>query len=86
MLAKGKSYREIEAFFGLIGGRPVHDLLKRERRKEKKARAGIAPYPKGCPRKDAQLRDMAAERAYEIDRLKMENQLLRDFLQLTGRR
>ena len=86
MLAKGKSHREIEAFFGLTGDRPVHNLLKRERRKEKKAMAGIAPRPKGRPRKDASLRDVVAEQAYEINRLKMENQLLRDFLRLTGRK
>ena len=86
MLAKGKSHREIEAFFGLTGDRPVHNLLKRERRKEKKVMAGIAPRPKGRPRKCAPTRDLVAEQTYEIKRLKMENQLLRDFLQLTGRK
>jgi hypothetical protein len=29
---------------------------------------------------------MAAEQAYEIQRLKMENKLLRDFLHSTGRK
>ena len=86
MIEKGKSHREIEEFFGLMGERPVHNLLKRERRKEKKAAAGIAPRPKGCPRKDAPPRDVVAEQAYEINRLKTENKLLRDFLQLTGRK
>ena len=86
MLAKGKSHREIEAFFGLAGDRPVHNLLKRERRKEKKIIAGIIPRPKGRPRKNAAPRDVVAEQAYEIERLKMENKLLRDFLRLTGRR
>ena len=86
MLAKGKSHREIEAFFGLAGDRPVHNLLKRERRKEKKIIAGIIPRPKGRPRKNAAPRDVVAEQAYEIERLTMENQLLRDFLRLTGRK
>ena len=86
MIAHGKSHREIEAFFGLTGDRPVHNLLKRERRKEKKVAAGIVPRPKGRPRKDAPPRDVVAEQAYEINRLKMENRLLRDFLQLTGRK
>lgn len=86
MIASGKSHREIEEFFGLTGDRPVHNLLKRERRKERKILAGITPRPKGRPRKDAQPRDIAAEQAYEINRLKMENKLLRDFLQLTGRK
>lgn len=86
MIANGKSHREIEEFFGLTGDRPVHNLLKRERRKERKAAADIAALPKGQPRKDAPPRDVVAEQAYEINRLKMENKLLRDFLQLTGRK
>ena len=83
MIASGKSHREIEEFFGLTGDRPIHNLLKRERRKEN---AGIASRLKGRPRKDAAPRDLVAEQAYEIDRLKRENKLLRDFLQLTGRK
>ena len=83
LIARGKSHREIEEFFGLTGDRPIHNLLKRERRKEN---AGIASRLKGRPRKDAAPRDLVAEQAYEIDRLKRENKLLRDFLQLTGRK
>lgn len=83
MIARGKSHREIEEFFGLTGDRPIHNLLKRERRKEN---AGIASRLKGRPRKDAAPRDLVAEQAYEIDRLKRENKVLRDFLQLTGRK
>jgi len=86
MIANGKSHREIEEFLGLTGDRPVHNLLKRERRKEKKLQAGIAPRPKGRPRKKDTPRSIETEQAYEIHRLKMENKLLRDFLQLTGRR
>ena len=86
MILNGKSHREIEEFFGLTGDRPVHNLLKRERRKEKKVAAGLVPRPKGRSRKDAVPRDVVAEQAYEIHRLKMENKLLRDFLQLTGRK
>ena len=37
-------------------------------------------------RKDAAPRDLVAERAYEIQRLRMENKLLRDFLRFTGRK
>ena len=64
----------------------VKRLLKRERDKDAKLRAGIVPHPKGRPRKDVPPRDVVAEQAYEINRLKMENKLLRDFLQLTGRK
>lgn len=86
MIAKGKSQREIEGLLGLSGDRPIHNLLKRERRKEKKAAAGIPPRPKGRPRNDAEPRDIVAEQAYEIKRLKMENKLLRDFLRSTERK
>ena len=44
------------------------------------------PRPKGRPRKDATPKDTVTEQAYEINRLKMENKLLRDFLQLTERK
>ena len=86
MVAMGKTQREIAMHFGLADKYVVKRLLKRERDKEAKMRAGIAPRPKGRPRKDAPPRDIVAEQAYEIHRLKMENKLLRDFLQLTGRK
>ena len=86
MEASGKTKREIAEYFGLRDKYVVKQLLARERRKEKKAEAGILPRPKGRPRKDALPRDVVAEQAYEINRLKMENKLLRDFLQLTGRK
>ena len=85
MLAEGMTQREIETLLELSGDRPIHQLLKRERRKEKKIAAGIMPRPKGRPRKDAAPRDIVSEQAYEIRRLKMENELLRDFLSLTGK-
>ena len=86
MEASGKTKREIAEHFGLRDKYVVKQLLARERRKEKKAEAGILPRPKGRPSKDALPRDVVAEQAYEINRLKMENKLLRDFLQLTGRK
>ncbi len=86
MVGAGKTQREIAEHFGFSSKEVVRELLKRERRKEAKLAAGIMPRPKGRPRKDALPRDVAAEQAYEINRLKMENKLLRDFLQLTGRK
>ena len=83
--AEGQSQKEIEDYLGLKGSRPVHQLLMREKRKEARIAAGIKPRPKGRPRKDSAPRDVVAEQAYEIQRLKMENTLLRDFLLLTGR-
>lgn len=86
MAAAGKTQREIAEYFGFSDKFVVKRLLKRERDKDAKLRAGIVPRPKGRPRKDAPPRDVVAEQAYEISRLKKENKLLRDFLQLAGRK
>ena len=83
--AEGLSQKEIEDHLGLKGSRPVHQLLMREKWKEARIAAGMMPRPKGRPRKDSAPRDIAAEQAYEIQRLKMENELLRDFLSFTGK-
>ena len=86
MEAAGKTKREIAEHFGLRDKYVVKQLLTRERRKEKKIIEGIMPRPKGRPRKNVQPIDIVSQQAYEIDRLKMENKLLRDFLQLIGRK
>ena len=85
LLASGKTQKEVEDRLGLSGYRPIHQLLKRERQREAKMAAGIKLAPKGRPRKYSEPRDIVAEQAYEIHRLKMENALLRDFLLLTGK-
>ena len=77
MLAQGMTQRQIEDKLGLIGYRPVHELLKRERKKE------ILGVPKQRGRKPAKT---LQEYKYENKRLKMENELLRDFLSLTERK
>ena len=84
MEAAGKTKREIAEHFGLRDKYVVKQLLTRERRKEAKAQAGILPRPKGRPRKDGQPPHQREKT--ELDRLRMENKLLRDFLQLTGRK
>lgn len=76
-LAEGKSQREIEKELGLEGDRPIHNLLKRERKKE------VRGIPKARGRRPAKT---LAEYKYENKRLKMENELLRDFLQSTERK
>lgn len=76
MLRQGMTQKEIENKLGLTGYRPVHALLKRERKKEAQS------IPKSRGRKPAKT---LAEYKYENKRLKMENELLRDFLRLTGR-
>ena len=77
MLESGKSHREIEEELGLEGDRPVHNLLKRQRRKAAK---GISKHRGRKPAKTLQ------EYKYENKRLKMEVELLQDFLRSTGRK
>ena len=86
MQAEGKTQREIAEHFGFKDKHVVKELLKRERRKERKLEAGIVSRPKGRPRKDGSPRDIVAEQACEIRRLRMENKLLLDFLQSTERK
>lgn len=85
MKKAGRTKREIADHFGLTKEQ-IKDLLKRYQRRERKIASGLSPKPVGRPRKDAQPHNKEAEQAYEIARLKMENKLLRDFLQSTGRK
>ena len=76
MLEEGMTQKEVENTLGLTGYRPVHELLKRERRKAAK---GVPKFRGRKPAKTLQ------EYKYENKRLKMEVELLRDFLQSTER-
>lgn len=75
---EGQTNREIAEALGLANKEVVKQLLTRERRKERQIKEGNFPRSKGCPRKESP--------ETELERLRMENQLLRDFLQLTGRK
>lgn len=87
MMAERKTQREVAEYFGFKDKYVVvKRLLNRQREKRRKLEAGIVPRPKGRPRKDAAPRDVATEQAYEIARLRMENKLLRDFLQFAERK
>lgn len=86
MLSAGKTQREVAEQFGFKNKYVVKNLLKRQREKRRKLAAGIVPRPKGRACKGSKPRDITAEQAYEIQRLQMENKLLRDFLQSAGRR
>lgn len=85
MLAEGKSQREAAEYDSFRDKQVVKRPLEREWRKERKLEAGSLPRPKGRLRKDAAPRAVA-EQAYKIQRLRLEDNLLRDFLQFTGRR
>ena len=77
MLEEGMTQKEVENTLGLTGYRPVHELLKRERRKAAK---GVPKFRGRKPAKTLQ------EYKYENKRLKMEVELLRDFLQSIERK
>ena len=77
MLESGMTQKEVEETLGLSGDRTIHNLLVRERKKE------LQGIPKQRGRKPAKT---LQEYKYENERLKMENELLRDFLSLTERK
>jgi len=83
MKESGKTKREIAERYGLTIEQ-VKGLLKRYRRRERKIIAGIQVRPQGRPRKDGQSPQQREKT--ELERLRMENKLLRDFLQLTERK
>ena len=83
MKESGKTKREIAEYYGLKMEQ-VKELLKRYRRRKRKIIAETAPLPKGRPRKDGQPPRQSEKK--ELERLRMENKLLRDFLQLTERK
>lgn len=85
MRKEGATRQEIADRFGLSKAQ-VKGWINRYNRKQAKLGAGIVPRPEGRPRKDAVPRDVVREQAYELERLRMENKLLRDFLRFTGRK
>ena len=82
MREAGHTNREIADHLG-VEKRQIECWVNRRNRKQKKLAAGIPPKPKGRPR----IRPLTAteESQHEIAKLRMENKLLRDFLQLTER-
>lgn len=84
MKAAGKTNREIAEEFGFKDKYVVKGWVKRYNRRIRKMEAGIQPRRRGRPSKGYVPTEQ--EKDYEIRRLKMENELLRDFLRLAGRR
>ena len=82
MKSSGKTKREIAEHYGLKTEQ-VKELLKRYRRRERKLVSGIELRLKGRARKDGQLPNQDLQK--EVERLRMENELLRDFLQSVER-
>jgi hypothetical protein len=84
MCAEGKTQREIAEHFGFKDKYVVKEYLKRERRKERAQSYGILPRRRGRPPKGYPSTEN--EKDNEIKRLTMENELLRDFLHIAGRK
>ena len=75
-LATGMTQEEVAKELGRTGKKAIRNLLNRERKKE------LAGIPQVRGRKPART---LQEYKYENKRLKMENELLRDFMQFTER-
>ena len=82
MRAEGMTNREIADYFGL-NLKQVKNWVNRHNRAQRNLANGIIPKPKGRPRKDGKPPHQNEKK--EIERLNMENRLLRDFLQYTER-
>ena len=88
MRAAGKTREEIAEALGLEKVQ-IKSWINRYNKEQLRREAGILPKKKGRPRKNAEsasTEEIIKEQAYEIKRLKMENELLRDFLQSVGRK
>ena len=92
--AQGYTLREIGAKYGFTYEQ-IHNFLSRHNINQRKVSAGIALKKKGRPPKDyvvseqdkvAELKYILARKEAKIRSLEMENELMRDFLSLTGRK
>lgn len=83
--SEGITNREIARRLGMEYSQ-VHNWVSRYNERQRKRKAGIVLRKKGRPRKDSEPRDIVAEQTYIIQRLRMENELLRDFMRSMGRR
>ena len=84
MKAAGKTNREIAEYFGFQDKYVVKGWVKRYNRRMREMEAGIMPRRRGRPPKE--YVPTKQEKENETRRLKMQNELLRDFLRLAGRR
>ena len=80
---QGETYAEIASDYGLEK-KQLKQLMARRRRKERNIAAGYIPRPKGRPRKEPESEEV--KRNNEIERLRMQVELLRNFLSEAGRR
>lgn len=79
----GETNREIGKHFGLTKEQ-VKQLATRQRRKQRMIMNGYIPRPKGRPRKTEATEE--ARQNNELTELRMQVELLRNFLSEVGRR
>lgn len=93
MKRSGRTHREIATELGYTY-KQIKELVTRENTRQRKVSAGIIIKQKGRPIKDckvteedkiAELKYKLSRKEYQIKRLEMENDLLRDFLKEAGR-
>lgn len=83
--AAGETNRQIAESLGL-DTKQIKNLVARQNRKQRAIANGYVPLPKGRPRKDSLAETEETKRNNELVRLRMENELLRNFLCEVGRR
>ena len=83
--AEGETNRQIAESYGLTKEQ-VKQLVTRQNRKRCAVENGYVPKPKGRPRKNQCEETEEMKRNKEVVRLRMENDLLRNFLCEVGRR
>jgi hypothetical protein len=83
MKKEGITNREIGEHFGL-SLKQIKSLVKRYWRNERKKSVCVLPRPKGRPRQCPKNEEEKIR--YENKQLRMENELLRDFLLAIGRK
>ncbi len=79
----GETNREIGAHFGL-SKEQIKGLVKRQNRKRQLVEKGYIPQPKGRPRKTEATAEIRQRN--EVVQLRMQVELLRNFLSEVGRR
>lgn len=81
--AAGETNREIGESYGLTL-KQVKELVRRQNRKRRLIAQGYVPRPQGRPRKNPE--DEEIRRNNELIQLRMQVELLRNFLSEAGRR
>ena len=81
--ASGETNRAIGESYGL-SKKQVKDLVNRQNRKKRLLAAGYVPRPKGRPQKEAASEEVRQHK--ELVKLRMQVELLRNFLSEAGRR